>query len=95
LDGSTGENDNGLKVSATYHFNADWDASKGGRMCLYSTDKHDCSPTYVDPKADRLVLYRSRQIFNSVEDTIYEKGEIPKQRMSLTVFYNGPQVDNW
>jgi len=94
LDGTRGKDDNGLKLSATYFFSSNWNDGfdNKGKTSLIRNNKKVAE---IAPIADRLVLYRSRQVMHSVEQVILQEGMPPKRRLSITVFFNGPEADSW
>lgn len=86
LDCGQKENANGYKLTCAYFFDQDWDEEAGGLMVL--TGNADRSAVRIAPLADRLVLFRSREMQNAV--TAVGAGA---HRFALTFWVHGPDEE--
>ena len=82
LDCGRDDSANGYKLTCIYFFDEDWDEAAGGELLL--TDKAG-NETRVKPQADRLVLFRSREMRNAI--TAVGAGA---HRFGLTFWVHGP-----
>ena len=82
LDCGSGDAANGFKVTCVYFFDTTWSDDDGGRIRLRSTSGEQ-QEVVIEPRSDRLVLFRSDAVLNAVEPVQQE------HRYSITVWLHG------
>eukprot|EP00936_MAST-01D_sp_MAST-1D-sp1_P001724 g1724.t1 len=82
LDCGTGDASNGFKVTCVYFFDTTWSDGDGGQLHLHSMSGEH-KDVVVEPRSDRLVLFRSDSVRNAVEPVKQE------HRYSITVWLHG------
>lgn len=88
-DGCFGEHDNGHKFTCVYFFHSDWKREDGGELNLHVPQTDGTTKVHpIEPLSDRLVIFRSRDIGNSIAKVLADN----KSLFHFTFWIHGKDV---